>query len=75
MLAAKAKALVNGFTHVTPEHIQSVALPVLRHRIITNFNAEADSITTDDIIKKLIEITPIDSADAETRKQIDSVTR
>ena len=75
VLAAKAKALINGFTHVTPEHIQSVALPVLRHRIITNFNAEADSITTDDIIKKLIEITPIDTADAETRKQIDSVTR
>ncbi len=75
VLAAKARALVNGFTHVTPEHIKSIALPVLRHRIITNFNAEADSVTTDDIIKKLIEITPIDTADAATRKQIDSVTR
>lgn len=75
VLAAKAKALINGFTHVTPDHIQAVALPVLRHRIITNFNAEADSVTTDDIIDKLIEITPIDSADPATRKQIDSVTR
>ena len=75
VLAAKAKALIHGLTHVTPAHIQSVALPVLRHRIITNFNAEADGVTTDDIINNLIDITPIDDADPATRKQIDSVTR
>ena len=75
VLAAKAKALIQGMSHVTPEHIQSVALPVLRHRIITNFNAEADGVSTDDIINNLIEITPIDDADPATRKQIDSVTR
>ena len=75
VLAAKAKALIAGLTHVTPAHIQSVALPVLRHRLITNFNAEADSVTTDDIINNLLEITPIDAADPATQKQIDSVTR
>ena len=75
VLAAKAKALINGMSHVTPEHIKSIALPALRHRIITNFNAEADGVTTDDIINKLLEITPVDDADPTTREQINSVTR
>jgi MoxR-like ATPase len=74
VLTAKAKALLEGMTHVTPEHIKSVALPVLRHRIITNFNAEADGVTTDDIILRLMEITSVDDSDPTTRKQIDSVT-
>ena len=75
VLAAKAKALINGMSHVTPEHIKSIALPALRHRIITNFNAEADGVTTDDIINKLLEITPVDDADPTTRQQTNSVTR
>ena len=57
----------------TPEHIKAAALPVLRHRLITNFNAEADGITTDDIILKLLEITPVESGDAETTEQMDVV--
>ncbi|MCZ6835677.1 MAG: AAA family ATPase [Planctomycetota bacterium] len=73
VLAAKAKAILAGATHVMPEHIKEVALPVLRHRIITNFNAEADGITTDDIVLKLLEITPIDAADADTVQQMDAV--
>jgi MoxR-like ATPase len=73
VLAAKARAILSGATHVMPEHIKEVALPVLRHRIITNFNAEADGITTDDVILKLLEITPIDSADADTAQQMDAV--
>jgi len=60
---------------VTPEHIRSVALPVLRHRLITNFNAEADGITTDDVVRRLIETTPVDEADADTRSTLDSVSR
>ena len=75
VLAAKAKALISGSTHVTPEHIRSVALPVLRHRLITNFNAEADGITTDDVVRRLIETTPVDEADADTRSTLDSVSR
>ena len=47
VLAAKAKALLEGATHATPEHVRAVAKPVLRHRILTNFNAEADQVTTD----------------------------
>jgi MoxR-like ATPase len=75
VLAAKAKALLEGQTHVTPEHIKSVALPVLRHRLITNFNAEADGVTTDNIVTQLIEDTPVDDASPATKKQIDSVTK
>ena len=75
VLAAKAKALISGSSHVTPEHIKAVALPVLRHRLITNFNAEADDITTDDVVRRLIEITPVDEADADTRATPDSARR
>jgi MoxR-like ATPase len=75
VLAAKAKALISGTSHVTPEHIRSVALPILRHRLITNFNAEADNISTDDIVNKLLEVTPVDESDTETRTTLDSVTR
>ena len=75
VLAAKAKAILSGFTHVTPEHIKSVALPVMRHRIITNFNAEADGVTTDDIVNTLLKDTRVDTSDAATVKQMDAVMR
>ena len=75
ILAAKAKAILAGASHVMPEHVQAVALPVMRHRIITNFNAEADSITTDDIIQTLLEQTPVDSADASTTRRMDAVMK
>jgi len=73
ILAAKAKAILSGATHVMPSHIQAIALPVLRHRIITNFNAEADGIHTDDIINTLLETTPVDAPDASEAKKLDSV--
>ena len=60
ILAAKAKALMSGHTHVLPEHMQAIALPVLRHRIVTNFNAEADGVTSEAIVQKLLDETPID---------------
>ena len=75
VLAAKARALLIGATHVTPELVKSVALPVMRHRIIANFNAEADGITTDDVVRRLLEITAVDDADPSTRSTLDSVTR
>ncbi|MCA8973048.1 MAG: MoxR family ATPase, partial [Planctomycetes bacterium] len=72
-LAAKAKAVLGGSLHVTPEHIRAVAKPALRHRIITNFNAEADGVTTDDIIDALLKETPVEASDAGTRRQMDAV--
>jgi len=73
VLAAKAKAILSGASHVMPEHIRAVALPVMRHRIITNFNAEADGVTTDDIVNELVDRIPVDSSDAATAKQMDAV--
>ncbi|MCA9295165.1 MAG: MoxR family ATPase, partial [Phycisphaerales bacterium] len=73
IIAAKARAILAGSSHVMPEHVQAVALPVMRHRIITNFNAEADGVTTDDIITTLLEQTPIDASDASTGKRMDTV--
>lgn len=55
---ARARAALKGRYYVTTDDIKAVALPVLRHRIIRNFTAEAEGITTDKIIAKLIEITP-----------------
>lgn len=55
MLAAKTKAIVEGRFTPNIDDIKSVVLPVLRHRIITNFSAEADGITSVDVIKKIIE--------------------
>ncbi|MEM7755095.1 MAG: AAA family ATPase [Planctomycetota bacterium] len=62
VLGAQAKALLAGSTHVTPEHVRAVAHPVLRHRILTNFNAEADQVTTDDVIDGLLEHLPTEDA-------------
>ncbi|MEM9417766.1 MAG: MoxR family ATPase [Planctomycetota bacterium] len=55
ILAAKAKAVLGGRTHVHPDDVKSVARPVLRHRILTNFNAEADGVTADDLIDRLLD--------------------
>jgi MoxR-like ATPase len=58
ILAGKARALLKGRYHVSTEDIRQVALPVLRHRIVTNFNAEAEGIRSDTIVKKLMEHIP-----------------
>jgi MoxR-like ATPase len=54
-LAAKARALVSGRYHVTHEDISSLALPVMRHRVLTNYFAESDGVSTDDILTQLVE--------------------
>lgn len=58
VLAGKARALLKGRYHVSTEDIRQVAIPVLRHRIVTNFNAEAEGIKSDTIVKKLMEHIP-----------------
>jgi len=75
ILAAKAKAILAGSTHVTPAHVQAVAKPVLRHRILTNFNAEADQVTTDQIVDGLLKAMPVEGASAEEKKMMESVMR
>jgi len=55
ILTAKARALLRGSFSVIPEDIERVAFPVLRHRILMNFKAEAEGVTPDDVTSKLFE--------------------
>ncbi len=65
VLAAKARAVLYGRYYVSIEDIRAVAGPVLRHRLVTNFNAEAEGIRPDDIVARLIKNLPVDENEAE----------
>ena len=58
ILAAKARALMHGRLHVMTDDIEAVAAPCLRHRIISNFNADAEGITVEQIIDKILALVP-----------------
>ena len=75
VLGAKARAVLHGRYYVNSEDIRAVAFPVLRHRIMTNFNAEAEGVKPDDIIRQLIEIIPIDDNEAASRGKQPQVFR
>jgi len=62
VLASKARALMHGRHHVTYDDIRALAVPIMRHRILLNFQAESDKLTQDDIIKKLLEAKPVPKA-------------
>ena len=55
VLGAKARALLNGQSHVSIEDIRAMAHPTLRHRILVNYRAEADGISVESVIDKLVE--------------------
>jgi MoxR-like ATPase len=57
ILAAKARALLHGNLHVSADDVNAVAPAVLRHRLLTNFAAQAEGITADDIVARLIQET------------------
>jgi MoxR-like ATPase len=59
VLGGKARALMQGRYHVSVDDIQALAKPVLRHRIMRNFHAESERITTDEIVEKLVAAAPI----------------
>ncbi|MGB3775240.1 MAG: MoxR family ATPase [Leeuwenhoekiella sp.] len=59
ILTAKARALAQGRLSVTPDDLKEMAFPVLRHRLIVNFRAEAEGITPDDVTRELLESIPI----------------
>ncbi len=61
IVAAKARAVLDGRFNVAVEDIQALALPVLRHRIGLNFAALSDGVTTDDVVKKLLAEIPVDA--------------
>jgi MoxR-like ATPase len=58
-LAAKAWALLQGRAYVTPQDIKSIGPDVMRHRIILTYEAEAQSVTSDAIIKKIFDTIPV----------------
>ena len=58
-ICAKARVLLQGRSHVTPDDIKALAVPVLRHRIVTNFKAEAEGVDTAQVIRKIIETIPV----------------
>jgi len=58
ILGAKAKALTEGRYHVSFDDVRAMAHPVLRHRVLTNFRAESEGITTDTLIDELLKIVP-----------------
>jgi MoxR-like ATPase len=59
ILAAKARALIMGRYHVSVADVQALARPVLRHRIIPNFYAESERITSDNLVERLLEAVPV----------------
>jgi MoxR-like ATPase len=58
ILGGKARALLHGRTHVSTDDVQALAKPVLRHRLVLNFAAESEGITADDMVDRLLAITP-----------------
>ncbi len=75
VLAAKAKAILSGATHVMPEHIREIAVPVLRHRIILNFNAEADGMTSYRVVNELLEKIPVEGTDPAVARGMEQTIR
>jgi MoxR-like ATPase len=58
-LGGKALAVLDGRFNVSCEDIQKLAAPIMRHRILKNFHAESDGVTSDEIVRKLIEAVPV----------------
>ena len=62
ILAAKARAVLEGKHHVSADDVAAVAYPILRHRLIVNFAAQSEGITVDDVIKRLLKAVPKNQA-------------
>ncbi|MBS0210981.1 MAG: MoxR family ATPase [Planctomycetes bacterium] len=75
VLGAKSRAVLHGRYHATCEDIRAVAAPVLRHRIMTNFNAEAEGIKPDWIVQRLCETIPSPEEQVAERGNLPEVFR
>jgi len=60
IMAAKARAMLHGQFYVSCDDVAAVALPIFRHRIIPNFSAQSEGVTSDDITRKILEAVPKD---------------
>jgi MoxR-like ATPase len=68
VLGAKARAVLHGRYFVSQDDVRAVALPVLRHRIRTTFNADAEGVTADDLVHRVIDSVPTVSEEDERGK-------
>lgn len=75
VLAAKARAVLHGRYFASCDDVRAVAPPVLRHRILTNFNAEAEGIKSDDLVQRLIATIPHDDFDESAGGKLPQVFR
>jgi MoxR-like ATPase len=75
VLGAKARAVLHGRHYASCEDIRAVAAPVLRHRIMTNFNAEAEGIRPDDVVRRLCDAIPLSDDDELARGKLPEVFR
>jgi MoxR-like ATPase len=75
VLAAKARALLAGAPHATPDDVRAVARPVLRHRIQLNFNAQADGVTTEGVVEELLRSVPVEDSGAPGARELDRLVR
>jgi len=73
VLGAKARAVLQGRHYAGPEDIRAVAAPVLRHRIKTNFNADAEGITADNLIARLADSIPVLAEDGKGGTKVPKV--
>jgi MoxR-like ATPase len=62
VLGAKARALLSGRSHATPDDIRALVHPTFRHRILIGYRAEADGVSVDDVIDRLLEQVQFPSA-------------
>jgi MoxR-like ATPase len=58
-LAAKAYAFLNGRGYVTPQDVKSIGMDVLRHRVLTTYEAEAAEVRAEDLIQQIFECLPV----------------
>ena len=58
-LAARAIAFLNGRHYVTPQDVKSIAMDVLRHRVTVTYEAEAENITSEDVVQKILDALPV----------------
>jgi MoxR-like ATPase len=75
VLAAKARALLSGAPTVTPEDILAVAVPVLRHRVQLNFNAQADGVGADRIVADLVSSVPVEDASTPGARELERLVK
>jgi MoxR-like ATPase len=68
ILGARARALLEGRFHVTTDDIKHVAKPVLRHRIMTTFQADSQGVTPDDVIDQLLKFVPVELHEQARRR-------